>query len=66
MTATHIIHTQQLSDRGLACCHYHADMTPQVKQEVHDAWSQGAVQVIVATIAFGMVGIWNGWGCLCV
>ncbi|GAB4814163.1 hypothetical protein N2152v2_001209 [Parachlorella kessleri] len=44
----------QLSVRGISCMHYHADMDPEARQQAHSMWSQGHVQVIVATIAFGM------------
>ena len=34
--------------------HYHAGMTPKQRMEVQNAWRGGVVQVVVATIAFGM------------
>lgn len=46
---------QHLRERGLTCCHYHADMDARDRLEVHDRWAGGQVQLIVATIAFGMV-----------
>ncbi|MEW5309751.1 MAG: hypothetical protein WDW38_001613 [Sanguina aurantia] len=33
---------------------YHAGMTPKVRMEVQNKWRSGKVQVVVATIAFGM------------
>lgn len=47
---------QHLRDRGLSCCHYHADMDAHDRLEAHEHWASGRVQIIVATIAFGMVG----------
>ncbi|KIZ03727.1 ATP-dependent DNA helicase Q1 [Monoraphidium neglectum] len=43
-----------LCEAGLAALHYHADMEPEARQEAHMAWSAGTVQVLCATIAFGM------------
>ena len=34
--------------------HYHAGMTPKQRTEVQNLWRQGQVQVVAATIAFGM------------
>ena len=33
---------------------YHAGLEEQHRQEVQDRWSMGAIQVICATIAFGL------------
>ncbi|DBA90570.1 TPA: hypothetical protein ACH3X1_016763 [Trebouxia sp. C0004] len=44
----------ELSQRGLACGCYHADMDAQDRQTCHMQWSTGRLQLIVATIAFGM------------
>ena len=44
---------------GLACAHYHADMDPGQREGVHQRWSQGRVQILVGTVAFGM-GEWVG------
>ncbi|KAK9814024.1 hypothetical protein WJX73_009544 [Symbiochloris irregularis] len=45
---------QHLDGAGVSAAHYHADMDPVRRQQVHLAWSKGQVQVIAATIAFGM------------
>lgn len=45
---------QGLRQRGLRAAHYHADMDPADRQAVHQQWAGGSVQVVVATIAFGM------------
>jgi RecQ family ATP-dependent DNA helicase len=34
--------------------HYHAGMTPKQRTEVQNAWRQGHIKVVAATIAFGM------------
>jgi DNA topoisomerase-3 len=39
---------------GLSCAAYHAGMPPQKREAVQTAFLQGAVEVVVATIAFGM------------
>ncbi|KXZ55835.1 hypothetical protein GPECTOR_2g1386 [Gonium pectorale] len=39
---------------GLTARHYHADMEPGPREAAHAAWSAGRVQVMVATVAFGM------------
>ncbi|WIA10092.1 hypothetical protein OEZ85_010299 [Tetradesmus obliquus] len=44
----------QLVAAGLTAAHYHADMEPAARQAAHSSWSSGAVQVMVATVAFGM------------
>ena len=40
--------------RGMACSHYHAAMTQQEREEVQANWTHDRMQIIVATIAFGM------------
>merc|ERR1719181_438825 len=39
---------------GVAAAFYHADVEPSRREEVHKAWAQGRLQVICATVAFGM------------
>jgi len=39
---------------GIPARHYHAGMTPKQRTEVQNAWRQGHVRVVAATIAFGM------------
>ena len=38
----------------IAACNYHAGMTPKQRIQVQNQWRTGALQVVVATIAFGM------------
>ena len=38
----------------IACDFYHAEMTYAKRQEVQAAWMRNDIQVIIATIAFGM------------
>ncbi|KAI8636514.1 P-loop containing nucleoside triphosphate hydrolase protein [Parasitella parasitica] len=42
------------SKRQIKCGTYHADMDEEDKELVHQNWRSGSVQVIIATIAFGM------------
>ncbi|KAG2491389.1 hypothetical protein HYH03_010180 [Edaphochlamys debaryana] len=44
----------ELAAGGVSARHYHADMEPGPREAAHTGWSQGRVQVMVATIAFGM------------
>ncbi|KAI8883067.1 ATP-dependent DNA helicase [Backusella circina FSU 941] len=39
---------------GVSIKHYHAAMTPKDRMHVQQEWQRGSVQVIAATIAFGM------------
>ncbi|KAK4239711.1 hypothetical protein C8A03DRAFT_13929 [Achaetomium macrosporum] len=39
---------------GIEARHYHAQMDPEAKLEVQEKWQKGEIQVVVATIAFGM------------
>ena len=39
---------------GVAAHHYHAGMTPRQRVDVQNRWRSGELQVVVATIAFGM------------
>ncbi|KAL2126611.1 hypothetical protein VTI74DRAFT_553 [Chaetomium olivicolor] len=39
---------------GIRCRYYHAQMDPQHKVDVQTQWQAGEIQVVVATIAFGM------------
>ena len=38
----------------MTCSHYHASLSQQEREEVQAAWTHDRVQIIVATIAFGM------------
>ena len=43
-----------LNKFGIQARHYHAQMEPDVKAEVQKQWQNDEVQVVVATVAFGM------------
>eukprot|EP00922_Rhytidocystis_sp_ex-Travisia-forbesii_P032173 GHVS01047867.1.p1 GENE.GHVS01047867.1~~GHVS01047867.1.p1 ORF type:complete len:815 (+),score=128.71 GHVS01047867.1:92-2536(+) len=45
---------EQLAQRGIATAHYHGDVEGGDREDVHRRWSIGEVQVVVATVAFGM------------
>ena len=38
----------------IAASNYHAGMTPKQRIQVQNQWRSGVLQVVVATIAFGM------------
>jgi DNA topoisomerase-3 len=44
----------EFASEGLSCAAYHAGMNPQKRESVQSAFLQGAIEVVVATIAFGM------------
>ncbi|KAL0092285.1 P-loop containing nucleoside triphosphate hydrolase protein [Phycomyces blakesleeanus] len=39
---------------GLTAEHYHAKLTPDMRNNVQREWKEGRIRIIVATIAFGM------------
>ncbi|GLH16215.1 Bloom syndrome protein homolog [Gryllus bimaculatus] len=43
-----------LSDYGVSCRYYHADLNAKLRKEVHHMFVRDEIQVIVATVAFGM------------
>ncbi len=43
-----------LADHGIRAAAYHAGLEPAERERVQDAFAAGAVEVVVATIAFGM------------
>ena len=45
---------QGLWQRQVKCACYHAGCEAQRRQQVQQAWQSGAVQVVVATVAFGL------------
>ena len=45
---------QGLWQRQVACACYHAGCEARQRQQVQQAWQAGAVQVVVATVAFGL------------
>jgi superfamily II helicase len=48
------LHGSPLPPAPAAPSHYHASLTPEERERVQAAWSRDELQVIVATIAFGM------------
>ncbi|EDO32632.1 predicted protein, partial [Nematostella vectensis] len=44
----------EMSSRGIKAACYHADMPPESRSQVHMAWTTNKLQVVVATVAFGM------------
>ncbi|RAL52290.1 hypothetical protein DM860_016139 [Cuscuta australis] len=45
---------KELHERGIKSDYYHADMDVRDRENVHMRWSNGKLQVIVGTVAFGM------------
>jgi ATP-dependent DNA helicase RecQ len=45
---------EHLRDNGQSAAHYHAGMTPTERTRVQDGFRVGDIDVVVATIAFGM------------
>lgn len=45
---------QKLNEWGILCMYYHAGMDPNERFEVQTQWQQNKIQLICATIAFGM------------
>ncbi|CAN6547058.1 unnamed protein product [Malus baccata var. baccata] len=45
---------KELREKGISAHHYHADMDANARENVHKRWSNGRLQVIVGTVAFGM------------
>nr|XP_023672527.1 ATP-dependent DNA helicase Q1 isoform X1 [Paramormyrops kingsleyae]XP_023672528.1 ATP-dependent DNA helicase Q1 isoform X1 [Paramormyrops kingsleyae]XP_023672529.1 ATP-dependent DNA helicase Q1 isoform X1 [Paramormyrops kingsleyae] len=43
-----------LQKKGIAAQPYHANMAPEDKSRVHQHWMANKIQVVVATVAFGM------------
>uniref|UniRef100_A0ABM5GDW1 ATP-dependent DNA helicase n=1 Tax=Pogona vitticeps TaxID=103695 RepID=A0ABM5GDW1_9SAUR len=46
--------TMNLQKLGIKAGTYHANMEPKNKSKVHKRWSANEIQVVVATVAFGM------------
>uniref|UniRef100_A0A8C5GDZ6 ATP-dependent DNA helicase n=1 Tax=Gouania willdenowi TaxID=441366 RepID=A0A8C5GDZ6_GOUWI len=44
----------ELQKRNITAFPYHANMNPEDKTKVHRRWSSNKIQVVVATVAFGM------------
>jgi ATP-dependent DNA helicase RecQ len=43
-----------LASHGVRAAAYHAGLEPDERERVHDAFQSGAIDVVVATVAFGM------------
>lgn len=43
-----------LKSHGIKAACYHGDLDSQSRSQVHRAWTSNAIQVVVATVAFGM------------
>uniref|UniRef100_A0A8C7R1N2 ATP-dependent DNA helicase n=1 Tax=Oncorhynchus mykiss TaxID=8022 RepID=A0A8C7R1N2_ONCMY len=43
-----------LQKKGINASPYHANMNPEDKSQVHRKWATNKIQVVVATVAFGM------------
>ena len=46
--------TQALNELGITCAHFHGDLDAQSKLSSYRQWTNGEVQLMVATKAFGM------------
>lgn len=46
--------SEKLQSSGIRCAFYHAGMTPEDRLSIQKAWQSDQLQVICATIAFGM------------
>ena len=46
--------SDELTSRSMNSMYYHAGMSPDSRERVHQAFLDGTVRVVVATIAFGM------------
>ena len=45
---------QGLAAGGVPCEFYHGDLDAAARQKVHSSWVEGRIDVVVATVAFGM------------
>ncbi|XP_029969531.1 ATP-dependent DNA helicase Q1 [Salarias fasciatus] len=46
--------SSELQKRNIVAYPYHANMSPEDKSRVHRRWTANKIQVVVATVAFGM------------
>lgn len=46
--------SEALRQFGISCHHYHAGMDLKTRNEIQNSWKYGKLQVICATVAFGM------------
>ena len=48
------IHLEKLNEWGVNASYYHAGLSPTDRFEIQNKWQQNELQIICATIAFGM------------
>ncbi|KAJ1437119.1 P-loop containing nucleoside triphosphate hydrolase [Sesbania bispinosa] len=46
-----------LSQRGISCAAYHAGLNNKMRTSVLDDWISSKIRVVVATVAFGILGV---------
>eukprot|EP01116_Phalansterium_solitarium_P017967 TRINITY_DN4581_c0_g1_i3.p1 TRINITY_DN4581_c0_g1~~TRINITY_DN4581_c0_g1_i3.p1 ORF type:complete len:831 (+),score=228.95 TRINITY_DN4581_c0_g1_i3:43-2535(+) len=45
---------EELRARNIKAEHYHANMDPEEREKIQEKWSKNKIQVVVATISFGL------------
>lgn len=48
------IYSDGFHKHGIRCGCYHGEMTREERAKVHEGWQDGRIQVVVATLAFGL------------
>lgn len=48
------IHTNVCSAKGIKASYYHAYLDANERNNAHEKWLSGGIDVIVATVAFGL------------
>ncbi len=46
--------TKTLAEKGINCAAYHAGLEPEIRHYVQEAFTKDNIQIVVATIAFGL------------
>jgi ATP-dependent DNA helicase RecQ len=46
--------TKVLAEKGINCAAYHAGLDPEIRNYVQDAFTKDNIQIVVATVAFGL------------
>lgn len=46
--------SEKLKKCGIRCDFYHSEVDPLKKNQIQDQWMSGEIQILVATVAFGM------------
>ncbi len=46
--------TKVLSEKGINCAAYHAGLEPEIRHYVQEAFTKDNIQIVIATIAFGL------------